>query len=106
MTGSRANDHAAGPSIAIVVGARPNFVKVAPVLRSLVDRGAQPYVIHTGQHYDDSLSRIFIEQLGLPEPDENLGVGSGSHAEQTAGALVGVERALQAGTPAAPGVAR
>jgi UDP-N-acetylglucosamine 2-epimerase (non-hydrolysing) len=105
MTGSRTHAHVPGRSIAIVVGARPNFVKVAPVLRSLSDRGAETHVIHTGQHYHDSLSRIFIEQLGLPEPDENLGVGSGSHAEQTAGALVGVERALQGARPDAVVVA-
>lgn len=68
-----------------VVGARPNFMKAAPVLRAL---GAYPNVrqtlVHTGQHYDRSMSDVFFEQLGVPEPDLNLAVGSDSHAQQTA----------------------
>lgn len=68
-----------------VVGARPNFMKVAPVLRALA---AQPEVaqtlVHTGQHYDANMSGMFFQQLGMPEPDVNLEVGSGTHARQTA----------------------
>lgn len=76
-----------------VVGARPNFVKVAPVLAALREHVACR-VLHTGQHYDRALSGSFIAQLDFPAPDYHLGVGSGSHAEQTAAVLVGVERVL------------
>ena len=83
-------------SIILVVGARPNFVKVAPLLHALAELdGVRPSLLHTGQHYDWALSQAFIEQLGLPEPEDYLNVGSGSHAEQTAGVLVGVERVLK-----------
>jgi UDP-N-acetylglucosamine 2-epimerase (non-hydrolysing) len=68
-----------------VVGARPNFMKAAPVLQALgVRRGVRQSLIHTGQHYDQKLSDVFFSQLGMPDPDVNLGVGSGSHAMQTA----------------------
>jgi UDP-N-acetylglucosamine 2-epimerase (non-hydrolysing) len=84
-----------------IVGTRPNFVKMAPVVARLRDRlpGAQHSLVHTGQHYDPEMSRVFFEDLGgLPEPDHMLEVGSGSHSEQTARvmerleALVGEER--------------
>ena len=68
-----------------VVGARPNFMKAAPVLRSLSQRaGVHQMLVHTGQHYDANMSDVFFEQLGMPAPDVNLDVGSGSHAQQTA----------------------
>ena len=68
-----------------VVGARPNFTKVAPVHRALASLSGIPQtLVHTGQHYDKNLSDIFFSQLGIPDPDVNLGVGSGSHAWQTA----------------------
>jgi len=68
-----------------VVGARPNFMKVAPVLRALNTRkGVRQTVVHTGQHYDANMSDVFFRQLGIPAPDVNLAVGSGSHAQQTA----------------------
>jgi len=68
-----------------VVGARPNFVKVAPVMAALGRRsGTTQTLVHTGQHYDVEMSEVFFRQLGIPKPDINLGVGSGSHAEQTA----------------------
>ncbi len=67
-----------------VVGARPNFVKAAPVLRALKKRKVRQSLVHTGQHYDRNMSDIFFTQLEIPEPDFNLGVGSGSHAAQTA----------------------
>lgn len=67
-----------------VVGARPNFMKAAPVIRAIHARGARQTVVHTGQHYDVNMSDIFFQELGIPEPDVNLQVGSGSHAQQTA----------------------
>ncbi len=73
-------------SLLHVAGARPNFMKIAPVMRAVArhpDRLEQA-LVHTGQHYDDNMSRVFFEQLGLPKPDLNLEVGSGSHAVQTA----------------------
>lgn len=87
------------PAITCVVGARPNFVKAVPVMRELMARGVELRVVNTGQHYDRALAGSFIEQLEMPLPDLNLGVGSGSHAEQTAAVLVGVERDLVAHRP-------
>ena len=77
-----------------VVGARPNFMKVAPVLSALAARGYRQTLVHTGQHYDVNLSDVIFQELGIPDPDVNLGVGSGSHADQTAQVLVGMERVL------------
>ena len=83
-----------------VAGARPNFVKVAALWRAFAAHPAlDPGLVHTGQHYDRRLSGVFFEQLGLPEPDHHLGVGSGTHGEQTAGVLVGMERVLAADRP-------
>jgi UDP-N-acetylglucosamine 2-epimerase (non-hydrolysing) len=80
-----------------VVGARPNFVKAAPVISALEESdGITVRVLHTGQHYDRALSGGFIERLGMREPDANLEVGSGTHAEQTAGVLIGTEQDLLA----------
>ncbi len=90
-----------GP-ICFVVGARPNFMKVAPVLRAL---GEPSVLVHTGQHYDDAMSGTFIRELGLPEPDVYFGVGSGPPGEQTAKALIGVERVLNERRPSAVVVA-
>ncbi len=81
-----------------VVGARPNFMKMAPLMleyRKHPDR-FDPVLVHTGQHYDDNMSKLFFEQLHLPEPDVYLGVGSGSHAEQTAKVMVELEKLLVA----------
>lgn len=78
-----------------VVGARPNFVKIAPLLRAMRNRkGIEPVLVHTGQHYDEGLSDVFFRQMGIPRPDENLGVGSGSHAWQTAEVLARIEPVL------------
>jgi len=74
-----------------VVGARPNFVKVAPVYRALADHGVRQTLVHTGQHYDANMSGVFFGQLGIPDPDENLAVGSGSHAQQTAAIMTAFE---------------
>jgi UDP-N-acetylglucosamine 2-epimerase (non-hydrolysing) len=70
----------------LVAGARPNFMKVAPLLRALRRRPEvfEPLLVHTGQHYDEAMSDVFFEELGIPPPDRHLGVGSGSHAAQTA----------------------
>jgi len=77
-----------------VVGARPNFMKAAPVLRALAARGARQTLVHTGQHYDVSMSDVFFQQLGMPAPDFNLAVGSGSHAKQTAEIMIRLEPIL------------
>jgi UDP-N-acetylglucosamine 2-epimerase (non-hydrolysing) len=77
-----------------VVGARPNFMKAAPVVSALEKAGERPLLVHTGQHYDRQLSQIFFDELGLPEPEVNLGVGSGSHATQTAALMVALEGLL------------
>lgn len=82
-----------------VVGARPNFMKVAPVLSALATRGHRQTLVHTGQHYDVNLSDVIFQELGLPSPDVNLGVGSGSHAEQTAQVMLGMERLLHEQRP-------
>jgi len=87
-------------TVAHVVGARPNFMKAAPVIRALADRGVAQRVIHTGQHYDEKMSDIFFRELGLPEPDLNLGVGSGSHAVQTAALMTSLEGTFLEETPA------
>jgi UDP-N-acetylglucosamine 2-epimerase (non-hydrolysing) len=83
-----------------VVGARPNFPKAAPVLAALRARGARQLLVHTGQHYDDRLSRVFFDELALPQPDLDLGVGSGSHATQTAAVMVRLEELFRARHPA------
>lgn len=85
--------------IAIVAGTRPNFMKIAPVLRALSARGASVRLIHTGQHFDESMSAVFFRDLGLPTPDVTLSAGGGSHAQQTAAVLVGVEADLEAHRP-------
>ena len=80
--------------LATVIGARPQFVKCALVSRALRDAGLIEFLIHTGQHYDDALSGVFFRDLDIPRPDVNLGVGSGTHAQQTAAALVRIEQVL------------
>jgi len=84
-----------GPVKALLVGgARPNFMKLAPIYHAMRDskRAIEPLLVHTGQHYDANMSDRFFQDLGLPAADYNLGIGSGSHAEQTAAVMVGVER--------------
>ena len=85
----------------LVVGARPNFMKVAPLIHALQRRqarsapGERPVefcLVHTGQHYDAAMSDVFFQELGIPAPDVNLGVGSGSHAVQTANVMIGFEK--------------
>lgn len=75
-----------------VVGARPNFMKAAPVLRALAAHaGVRQTLVHTGQHYDPAMSEVFFRQLEMPEPDCNLGAGSGTHAQQTAAIMQAFE---------------
>jgi UDP-N-acetylglucosamine 2-epimerase (non-hydrolysing) len=81
--------------VAHVVGARPNYMKIAPVHAALAEHDAvEQQLIHTGQHYDAEMNDVFFAELPLPRPDVELDVGSGSHAEQTARALVALERAF------------
>ena len=75
-----------------VTGARPNFPKAAPVIRALDAYAVEQTLVHTGQHYDRQMSQVFFDELGLPMPDVNLGVGSGSHAVQTAAIMVALEQ--------------
>ena len=74
-----------------IVGARPNFMKAAPVMRALQQRGTKQTLVHTGQHYDANMSEVFFSQLQMPAPDVNLEVGSGSHARQTAEIMTRLE---------------
>jgi UDP-N-acetylglucosamine 2-epimerase (non-hydrolysing) len=74
-----------------VVGARPNFMKAAPVLRAVSQTAIRQTLVHTGQHYDANMSDIFFQQLGIPKPDVNLAVGSDTHARQTAQVMMGLE---------------
>lgn len=90
---------AAMPGLMHIVGARPNFIKAAPVIAALASAGVAQRLVHTGQHYDDRMSAIFFEELDLPQPDLNLGVGSGSHGRQTAALLVALEDAFLAELP-------
>jgi UDP-N-acetylglucosamine 2-epimerase (non-hydrolysing) len=75
-----------------VVGARPNFMKAAPVHAAFSRAGVAHEIIHTGQHYDAAMSHVFFDELNMPRPTIDLGVGSGSHAEQTAAVMVGLEK--------------
>lgn len=78
--------------IACVVGARPNFIKIAPLLSEMQRRGLSYRLIHTGQHYDSPMNDVFFEQLEIPSPDVNLEIGSTSHARQTGEALIKLEQ--------------
>lgn len=80
--------------VLVVAGARPNFMKVAPILAALRDAGEQAVLVHTGQHYDARMSDAFFSDLGIPDPDHHLGVGSGSHARQTARVMEAFEPVL------------
>jgi UDP-GlcNAc3NAcA epimerase len=87
-------------TILSVVGARPQFIKAAVVSRVLrAAKGVREVLVHTGQHYDPGMSGRFFEELDIPDPDHNLGVGSGSHAIQTAGMLTGLEQLMQQERP-------
>ncbi len=92
--------------IDIIAGARPNFMKIGPIIKQITmfnathpDTSFQYRLIHTGQHYDRNMSDSFFEQLGIPEPDINLGAGSGTQASQTAQIMIGYEVAIQEWKP-------
>lgn len=81
--------------IDIIAGARPNFMKVAPIIAAIQARNDIDFrLVHTGQHYDKNMSGSFFEQLNIPEPDVNLGAGGGTQAEQTAAIMIGYEKLL------------
>lgn len=81
--------------IAVVVGTRPEIIKMAPVIKELAKRGSDFFIIHTGQHFSYNMDGVFFKQLDLPEANFKLEVGSGSHAEQTANILTGVTKVLE-----------
>jgi UDP-N-acetylglucosamine 2-epimerase len=85
--------------IVTIVGARPQFIKAAPVSLALRAAGVNEYLVHTGQHYDYGMSQIFFDELGIPQPDVNLNVGSGSHGRQTGQMLAAIEDLLLAEKP-------
>ena len=84
-----------------VVGARPNFMKIGPIQREMNRRSSefQPVLVHTGQHYDEKMSKLFFDDLQLPKPDVYLGVGSGTHAEQTAKIMIDFEKVCREHKP-------
>jgi UDP-N-acetylglucosamine 2-epimerase (non-hydrolysing) len=85
--------------IAVILGTRPEIIKMSPVIRELGERQADYFILHTGQHYSYDLDKVFFEQLKLTDAKYNLEVGSGSHAEQTAKILIGVGKVLQEENP-------
>ena len=84
-----------------VVGARPNFMKVAPLIAAFSRQtpDADQILVHTGQHYDDDMSAVFFSDLGIPVPALNLGVGSGTHAEQTSRTMLALEPVIREADP-------
>jgi len=82
-----------------IVGARPNFMKLAPLYKQIANSSHTQKVIHTGQHYDALMSDVFFEQLQIPKPDYYLGIGSGSHTEQTAKTMLAIEPILKEDRP-------
>lgn len=85
--------------IVTVIGARPQFIKAAPVSKALKEAGYREFLVHTGQHYDHGMSQVFFEELSLPQPDVNLNAGSGIHGRQTGKILIGVEEIIIAEKP-------
>lgn len=85
--------------LTLIVGARPNFIKIAPIIKAInkvkiTDRDISYRLVHTGQHYDNNMSNAFFSELNIPEPDINLGCGGGTQAEQTAAIMIAFEREL------------
>jgi UDP-N-acetylglucosamine 2-epimerase (non-hydrolysing) len=88
------------PKIYLVAGARPNFMKIAPIVRALRAHGGLTYsIVHTGQHYDREMNDVFFEELGIPEPDVFMGAGGGSHSQQTAKIMIAFEELCQSDRP-------
>ncbi|MCJ7574418.1 UDP-N-acetylglucosamine 2-epimerase, partial [Candidatus Bathyarchaeota archaeon] len=80
--------------VAVILGTRPEIIKMSPVIRELDGRGLDYFVLHTGQHYSYEMDRVFFDELRLPEAKYNLEVRSGTHAEQTGKMLIGIEKNL------------
>ena len=80
--------------VTIVLGTRPEIIKMSPIIRALEERGMEFFILHTGQHYSYNMDQIFFEQLKLPQPKYNLRVGSGTHAEETGKMMIGIEKVL------------
>ena len=85
--------------IGIILGTRPEIIKMSPVIRECERRGLDYFILHTGQHYSPEMDRVFFEELELPDPDYNLDVGPGTHASQTAKIMTGVEDVLMKESP-------
>ena len=85
--------------IAIILGTRPEIIKMSPIIRACEGRGVDYFVLHTGQHYSYEMDRAFFEELDLPEPKYNLDAGSGTHADQTGRIMVGIEKILMEEKP-------
>lgn len=82
------------PHLLTIVGNRPQFIKMGPISAELASRGHREFIVHTGQHFDDNMSRVFFDELGLPTPDINLEISSGSHGEMTGKMLIGIEQVV------------
>jgi len=80
--------------VAIILGTRPEIIKMSPIIRALEQKGMEFFILHTGQHYSYNMDKVFFEQLRLPQPRYNLRVGSGTHAEETGRMMIGVEKVL------------
>jgi len=85
--------------IAIVLGTRPEIIKMSPVIRECEKRGLDYFILHTGQHYSYEMDKVFFEELELPQSRYNLNVGSGTHAEQSGKIMMGVEKVLMEEKP-------
>ena len=86
-------------NISVILGTRPEIIKMSPVIRECERRGEDYFILHTGQHYSYEMDRVFFEELELPQPRYNLDVGSGTHAEQTGKIMIGVEKVLMREKP-------
>ena len=85
--------------VAVILGTRPEIIKMSPIIRELEKRSIEYFILHTGQHYSYNMDEIFFEQLKLPQPKYNLNVGSGTHAEQTGKMMIGIEKVLMREVP-------
>jgi UDP-N-acetylglucosamine 2-epimerase (non-hydrolysing) len=85
--------------ISIILGTRPEIIKMSPVIKECERRGMDHFILHTGQHYSYNMDKVFFEQLGLPEAKYNLDAGSGMHGEQTGKMLGGIEKVLMEEKP-------